>query len=634
MSSGYAGNILRVNLSTGEISKVPTEIYADKFLGGRGIASRIYWEEVPHEIDAFDPDNRLIFVTGPVCCVPGFAGSRWQICGKSPVGNQFSYCNLGGSWGAQLKFAGFDGLVIFGKADKLVYLYINNETVEIRDAAHLKGRGSIQSREILKDELGKSFRVVAVGPAGENKVYFATLLADANSSGGGGLGSVMGSKNLKAITVSGKGKIDVAEPEKIDKLKDLVRKIKSDFVLDIPTAPPDKLKKYICYGCINGCMRADYNAEDGDTGKFICQSALFYIVRAQRFYGNSKDAPYLANKFCDDFGMDTRAVETMIMWLNRCNKAKILTEEDTGILFSKIGSVEFIKNLLHKISFREGIGDILANGLYNASEAIGKGSDKLITDYTIKTGENNVYGPRLYITTGLFYAMEPRMPIQQLHEISIQAMMWAFREQGMTDIYLTSDVMRAIGKRFWGSENAADFSTYEGKALAAAKIQDRQYVKESMILCDFSWPIIHSHATEDNMGDPTLESQIYSAVTGKDMDETSLYMVGERVFNMQRANLVRDGHKGRDYDVIDEYNFTVPLKGDFGNTNCIVPGKNGEVFSRKGLVVDRDEFEKMKDEYYEIRGWDVSTGLQKEGRLEELDLNDVADDLKTKGLLA
>ena len=137
------------------------------------------------------------------------------------------------------------------------------------------------------------------------------------------------------------------------------------------------------------------------------------------------------------------------------------------------------------------------------------------------------------------------------------------------------------------------------------------------------------------MGDPTLESQLCTAVTGRDMDEEGLYRIGERVFNLQRAILTRDGWKGRENDSLEEFNFTMPLKGDTaGNPDAIVPGPEGETFARKGMVVDRDQFEGMKDEYYAIRGWDVQTGLQKRARMEELGLEDVAAELEEKGLLA
>jgi aldehyde:ferredoxin oxidoreductase len=198
---------------------------------------------------------------------------------------------------------------------------------------------------------------------------------------------------------------------------------------------------------------------------------------------------------------------------------------------------------------------------------------------------------------------------------------------------MTSDVVKAIAKKFWGSEIAADFSTIDGKAKAASVIQDREFAKESLILCDLAWPINQSPVTEDHVGDPTLESQICAAVTGLDIDEQGLYKIGERVFNQQRAILVREGQKGRDYDRIGEFNYTVSLKGDFGNPECIVPGPDGESFSRKGLVLDKADFEKMKDDYYLIRGWDRATGLQKRETLEALNLKDVADQLEKEGNL-
>jgi aldehyde:ferredoxin oxidoreductase len=136
------------------------------------------------------------------------------------------------------------------------------------------------------------------------------------------------------------------------------------------------------------------------------------------------------------------------------------------------------------------------------------------------------------------------------------------------------------------------------------------------------------------MGDATLESQICAAVTGKDLDEEGLYRVAERAFNLQRAVLAREGRQGRGYDCLEEFNFTIPQKGDYGNPKCLVPGKNGEPFSRLGMVLDRDEFERMKDEFYQVRGWDVASGLQTRAKLDELGLSDVADDLENVGLLA
>ncbi|MFH1089990.1 MAG: aldehyde ferredoxin oxidoreductase N-terminal domain-containing protein, partial [Pseudomonadota bacterium] len=502
---GYAGKILRVNLSIGQVLTVPTEIYAERFLGGRGVAIKIYWDEAPPEVNALAPENLLAVTTGPIGGVPGFAGSRWQISGKSPLQHGFSYGNLGGAWGAQLKFAGYDGLVVQGRADKLTCLVIDQDKVELREASHLKGQGAIAVREALKKQLGPSFRVLAVGPAGENLVTFATILADSDSSGAGGLGAVMGAKNLKAIAVRGRNKIEVADPSRAAHLKAKLRELNfKAFPPPTHILPRERLKKDVCFGCIDGCIRRTYTSRDGLTGKYMCQSRFFYETRARRYYGQPSEVSFLATKLCDDHGLDATVVETMIMWLSRCHKAGLLNETETGLPLSKLGSLEFIETLVHTISHREGFGDLLAEGTLKAAQSLGRGSEDYITDYMTKTGESAIYGSRIYLTTGLLYALEPRQPIQQLHEISAPALLWAARQTGLEDNFMTSQVIRQIAHRFWGGEIAADFSTYEGKAMAAARIQDRQYAKECLILCDLSWPVLFSPQTPDHVGDPSL----------------------------------------------------------------------------------------------------------------------------------
>ena len=632
---GYAGKILKVDLSSGSITHMPTSNYTDLFLGGRGVAAKIYWDEVPPKIEASHPENRLIFMTGPLCGVPGFA-SRFQVCGKSVATNQFSFCNMGGSWGAYLKSAGYDGVVVFGKADKPVYLWIDGDKVEIRDAVHLMGKTAFQREKTIKEELGESVRVLTVGPAGDNMVSFATFLASDDSVGAGGLAGVMGSKNLKAIAVRGDKKFKVAHADKLSQLRSKIRQLSSGYAESLLTlgmlTSRDRLKKSFCQGCPTGCVRATHRNADGSERKFMCQAAMFYETRAQRYYGNT-DAALKATELCDDYGLDTRSTETMIMWLSRCQKSGILTDEGTGIPLSKIGSYEFIETLLRKIANREGFGDTLARGTHKAAASLGKEAQALIKDYMVKSGDNELYGPRLYITTGIFWAMEPRLPIQQLHEVSVPVMLWGARQKGLKEVPVTTEIFRAMARRFFGSELAVDFSTYDGKALAAARIQDREYAKESLILCDLFWPIYFSESAPDGVGDPSLESQICAAVTGREIDETGLYKIGERICNLQRAILAREGHRGREYDVIDEYNFTTPLKGDFGNTDCIVPGKDGELFSRKDIVLNRSDFEKLKGDFYRIRGWDVPSGLQKRAKLEELGLNDISQTLKREGLI-
>lgn len=298
---GYAGKILRVDLSSGSISLMSTMDYAERFLGGRGIAAKIYWDEVPPEVKAFDPENRLIFATGPLAGLKGVSGSRWQICGKSALTTPeyFNYCNLGGSWGTQLKLAGYDALVTQGKSEKQVYILIEDEKVQIRDASALWGKNTIETREILKEQLGSSVSVVAIGPAGENMVTFASVLADNDASGSSGLGAVMGSKKLKAIAVRGSGEVKAAHPQRYRELANYARELRKGIDMESVGGTDQMrqvlgavLKKDYCWGCTGGfCFRAKYKASSGKEGKSMCGSATFYVLRAQKYYGEQTEVP-------------------------------------------------------------------------------------------------------------------------------------------------------------------------------------------------------------------------------------------------------------------------------------------------------------------------------------------------------
>lgn len=642
MEIGYAGKILKVDLPGGDIGEIPISLYTPKFLGGRGIAAKIYWDEVPPEIKAFDPENELIFMTGPLAGFPGLAGSRWQICGKSPSTRRefFSYANVGGSWGANLKFAGYDGLVIRGKADKPVYIFIHNGKVEIRDATFVWGKNTVETQEILKRIHGSSTKVASIGPAGENLATMAIILADQDSAGSAGFGAVMGSKKLKAIAVQGDGKLKPADPEKLNELKKYLRESTRDMpnLLAAGYHHPflennPKMSKTACWGCIRGCVRSIYTADNGKKGKYMCQPAFFYLHSATKYYGNANDVPFYAARLCDEYGLDTTAIERIMVWLSMCNREGILNDVDTGIPISKVGSLEFIEILVSKISNREGFGDILAKGVLAAAEIVGERAKKILGSSITKTGHYYQYSPRLYITTGIFYATEPRMPIPQLHQISQLVHHWIDWLNKIDGAFVSTEVVRSIAKKYFGNETTFDFSTYDEKGYAAKIIQDREYAKECLILCDFMWPIRYVRHTMDHVGDPTIESKILSAIIGKNIDVEGLRKIGERVFNLQRAILIREGHSGRTEDTLPESDFTVPLKLEKGNPEGLLPGKDGEVISRKGAVVNRNEFEKMKDEYYKLRGWDIETGLQMKKKLNELELYDIARELEVRGLL-
>ena len=220
-----------------------------------------------------------------------------------------------------------------------------------------------------------------------------------------------------------------------------------------------------------------------------------------------------------------------------------------------------------------------------------------------------------------------------LHATSLPIIRWMNWIEGNKDAFLSTGILQGIADQFWGGDGALDFSTYEGKARAAKSIQDFGYIKESLIVCDLAWPIYQVRLFDKDLGLATLESRIVSAVTGKDYSEKDLIETGERVFNLQRAILARQGWGGREGDTLLDFFFEEPLDWLFFDPDCIAPGRGGEQISKKGASLSKEAFEKVKSEYYTLRGWDVETGLQNESKLHELNMMDVARDLKKKELL-
>lgn len=634
---GYAGKILRVDLSLGRTWVQPTSDYAE-FIGGRGFAVKVHWDEVPPHVGALDPENRLTFMTGPLAGFPGFGGSRWLVCAKSPATEpeQFCYSNLGGIWGAALKSAGFDGIVVQGKAERPAYLLVRDGTAEIRDAGDLWGKGAIAARETLKARLD-GVHVVACGPAGENMVVSASLTADGDSTGTGGMGAVMGSKNLKAVAVSrGRMKPVAAYPDMMRRLIDYRRWLIGHrdmlrYYLQYQQVAEGKWKKSYCWGCPGPCVRIGWIADDGRDGKFFCQSALVYQTRAQMFYGTENpDVPFMVTKLCDDLGLDTRAVHIAMSWLARCYKTGLLSPEDTGIPLDKVGSLEFAEAVLHKMAYREGIGDLLAGGIQHAAAAVGGKAISNLDELHMKAQQDEVYGPRIYMVNGILYAVEPRMPIQHLHETSVQVEQLLHTMYGLPGAFVNGKTLQRVGAKFFGSEEAVNYFSPEGKALAARIIQDRQYAKESLVVCDLVWCVMTSPNTMDHVADPELAARFFMAATGIEQDDAELRRTGEKIFNLQRAIVMREGH----VDSLPEFLYRLPVKAQVINPEVLVPGPDGKPASRKGAVLDRAEFDGVMREYYGLRGWNPATGLQTRAKLQELGLSLVAEDLAGRGLLA
>ena len=642
---GWTGKLLHVDLTDRTMTERNTLEYADRFIGGKGIGEKVYWDALSTQRDAFHPDAPLIVMTGPLAATSAPSASRWLMCGKSPslYPENFASTNLGGFFGAELKKAGYDGLIIQGIASGRVYLSMNNEKVEIKDASHLWGLPTRKTMEVIRSDMGKQVKILTTGIGGENAVRFATVATDAGGSGSMGFGSVMGSKNLKAIAVSGTGSIPVAHPDTINEIRQKIKKMTGEGYFNLyGTAPPlpetDIVKQVHCHGCPQGCWRSLYRAASGEEGIRKCQASFFYSLWDKKRHGDLTKATFLATSLANDYSLCSMELPGILIWLERCLENGIISEKEMELPMNKAGTVEFVEAFIKKISTREGFGNVLAEGVMRAADTIGKGAKELALDHFTQAGRGIAYGPKVFSTAALIYATEPRPSITELHEICGPLTKWAlwYTTQG-TFSYVSTDVIRKIAKRFWGGEEAVDFSTHTGKPIAAVNIQNRQHAKDSLILCDFAFPIFDDASSEDHVGDPTLESRLFTAVTGKEMDEKELNGAGERIFNLYRAILLREGRNGREDDYLPDSQFAERVEPGYDafvmfNPDLYLPGSGNQVLSRLGKALKRDEFEQMRQEYYKLRGWDVSTGLLKKETLVALNLSDLVEPLKGKAI--
>ena len=633
----YAGRLAHVNLDKNSIQYINTSSYVEKFIGGRGLGAKLYWDYGRNLTDAFDSRNPLIFTTGPLMGFSGISAGRWQVCGKSPATPEqwFSYANLGGHWGAQLKSSGLDGIFITGKSPSPIYILISEMNIIIHDAIKIWGKTTFEAFDFIHEMHGEYLRVLSIGPAGENLVAFSTLNTDDGSSGSSGFGAVLGSKRIKAIAVMKGGfKPKAADPKGLKRIvKDVYTKRYNTWIDYCEMTIPGRSQFVKCAGCTTGCFRQSYKADNGHKYKFFCQANEVYRRQAERYYDKGQDASLLGTRLCDLYGLDTSVMQSLIEWLGRCRKHQILSNDAVGVDLDDIGSTNFIHSLVQKISSREGFWDFVAQGLCKAASSLGEHSSRLLNkSIATDSGECRDYDPRLIMPNSLLYATEPRRPIQQLHEISETLIQWLEWRERQKHSFLSGDIFIRIAELFWGGTHAGDLTTLEGKALAAKKIQDRSYVKECMIFCDMTWPVLWVRDGDDHVGDPTMESRIFSTITGREYTEDSLNRIGERVFNLQRAILLNEGWLSRRGDSILSFHHEIPIRYVRYNRECIVPGPGGKPVPRQGKVLEKGDFTKLKFEYYSLRGWNEK-GLPERKTLNALGLPEVADVLSERHLI-
>lgn len=611
---GMIGKMLRVNLSDGKISVFSTDHYIRNYLGGRGIASRIYWEEVPPEVKPFDPANKLIFVNGPLVGTGAPAASVMAVAGKSPGSFPEGYCYgfFTGYVGTEFKKAGYDGIIVEGCAPAPVYLWIHDQEVQIRPATSLWGKSAYRSAAEISQIHGEDIKWITIGVSGERKVRTAIALASFESTLSCGFGAVMGSKNLKAIAVKGTGDIKVAHPEELVELNRYTYSINKRVHLAIPPQITmtghgqilEVMGKGSCIKCGSTCNRNTYRY--GKRADLVamrrCQSMEYYLPW---IYGHDEepvetlfDAPTLAN----DYGIDTFELENIIRWLYACQKAEALTGKETGLPLSEIGTRKFLESLLHAIAYREDLGDLLAEGQLRAGPHLSARARDLYTHQVNAIGHYETSPTRQYIVQSLLIPMEPRAHQPLLHATTFSMVGWNLNQQNPAASPIDTTVFHNIARAFWGSEEAGSVARYEGKPLAAVKIQDRVYLHDSLGLCNFTWPISYSFSTPDHVGDPFLEGKLYAAVTGLDADQLAEY--SQRIVDLQRAILIREGRNWSEADIPRDYLFTEPLNP---GKPVMVPGPDGPE-NILGNKLDKSKYLNMLQDYYKLRKWSPKTG--------------------------
>jgi aldehyde:ferredoxin oxidoreductase len=471
--NGWMGKILKIDLTDSKISSFETRPYAEKFLGGRGIGAALYWENVKPEIKAFDPENYLIFMTGPIVASGAQGSTLLSVVGKSPatIPEGFCYGSLTGFVGAELKKAGYDGLLVTGRSSRPVYLLINDDQVELREADFLWGKNGYKTGEVLEQIHGEKTRFIAIGVAGENLVRTSVALASHDCTVSAGFGAVMGSKNLKAIAIRGSGKVQVADVEKLQELNRHIFKIAKRIRLSIPPhiegTPQEKLLEVIgkgrCYLCGLECVAGIYKYGGKLVGHRKCQSVEYYLPwlynHPEEPIETFFEAPVLAN----DYGFESWELESLIEWLHDCYQAGVLTDEGTGLPLSRIGTREFLDKLLYAIAYRQGFGDYLAEGMVRAGEKVPPAARALCRPTVAPIGMNYLFSPRVYTIMSLLYPPEPRIHHLNYHDVAFVHIAWNKERQNPGSTGVTTQVVHEIAEKFWGSEKAGDFSSYEGR---------------------------------------------------------------------------------------------------------------------------------------------------------------------------
>ena len=620
---GYAGKILRINLTKREAKTVDLDkSLAHRFLGGRGFNSKLLYDAVGPDTDPLGPENLLMFATGPLVGTMFPTASRFNVSAKSPQTGILGDTNAGGHFASEMKFAGYDQIVLEGRSGSPVYVYVNDGEVEFRDASHLRGKDVYETDDIIKDDLGdRRVQTAIAGPAAENGVKFAGVFANLmRAASRTGMGTVMASKGVKALAIRGTGSIEVAHPKKFERLVDEIteeiygheqyegrRRMGTTRILLMANAMGFLPTRHYTSGIFEHAdevsgerLAEEFNVKS--RGCFACTipCSRFYVVREGRFAGLYGEGPEYeaqgsltartgnrelelalkANDMCNRLGMDILTVSECISWAMELYEKGMLTREETDGLDLSWGNGDAMLTLIEKISRREGFGDILADGSKAAAMKLGKGLDLTMQ---VKGLDLIMADPRGLKGFGLGYAVASRGG-----------------DHLRSEPFLELNDDPAIGEKMFGVPEATLRLADKGKGKLISFFEDWNAVIDALEPCK---------NIMQNMEILTFDraSEVIEATTGMRMTPAEVRLVGTRIINIERAFNVREGMRRRDDSLPRRFREEPLTEG-----------------ASSGTVFDQ---EPMLDEYYTERGWDLKTGVPRRETLEGLGLSKAASEL-------
>ncbi|MBO3803730.1 MAG: aldehyde ferredoxin oxidoreductase family protein [Candidatus Brockarchaeota archaeon] len=617
LARGYAGSVLRVDLTSGSIRREPTnEGYARLYVGGRGLGARYLLDYAVPGSDPLSPQNPLVVMTGPFTGTPISSVHKFELLTRSPLTNMYLCSNVGGTFGVELKRAGIDGLILLGKLPKPGCLVILDGEAEIRDASSYWGRDCRETAMMVKRDLGEEVRVMRIGQAGENLVRFANVMSEPERSAGkGGAGAVLGSKNLKAIAVKGSSEVEVADEDGVRELgREVLELIRENpatglnfrrwgtchftrLISEMGIYPFKNFQSVLlgtlgkidaetwrenyvvkdsspCYVCSIGCAKTSVISKGKYEGCAVEgpeYESLWALGPNCGIVGC--EAPIVANMLCDRLGLDTISTGVTIAFAMECYEKGFLTEAEAGMPI-RFGDEQALLSLVEKIAYREGIGNELAEGVRRFAGRMGKASERFAMH--CKGMELPAYDPRGVWGMALAYATSCRG--------GDHLKAWTISDEVTSGKY-------------------DRFSTC-GKAELVKRIQDLRAVYDSLVNC-----ILAARAL-------TIEvcAKLIEAVTGTGYGVEGLLRCGERIYNLERVIAAIDGISSKDD--------RLPAR---------IVEDAVDVGIAAGKTLGKENFEKMLRDYYDERGWD-GRGLPTERKLAELGMRDVAESIRKMGV--